>query len=49
MRRPSILRSTLLALPVALLGIARPAAGQDQLGGHFGFAFPLVSRSQGRR
>jgi hypothetical protein len=48
MRRRAILRRTLIMSAMALLGISQPAAAQDQLGGHFGFAFPLLSRSQGQ-
>jgi hypothetical protein len=47
-------KRTRLTLAVCVLGLTiglgapTGARAQDRLGGHFGFAFPLVSRAQGQ-
>jgi hypothetical protein len=42
-----IFRRVLLFLVVAAAGVARPAAAQDRIGGHFGAVIPIVSRADG--
>lgn len=41
------MRAVRAALVLAVAAVARPAQADDQLGGHFGVLFPLVSRADG--
>ena len=47
MERFDRLNANVVAFMIGLMLCAETAAAQNRLGGHFGFAFPLVARAQG--